>query len=323
MMPESPAVPDVPPAVAKRAVAWILEMQSSDEPDKTAAELEDWCDRHPDHQRAWQHIEQLNQRFGLLTEPGRAAVAQHALDAAGISRRQVLKALSALLVVGATGYGANESGLLNHWRADYRTVTGEQRRLTLADGTEITLNSGSAIRVRNSGIEQRIHLLEGEIYVATGPRYSVPLFVEVEQGIVQAMGTRFALRQLGKQCRLAVYQGQVELRPRRSAGSCLLNPGDSTLFTQTGWAPLRSVKPDETAWTQGVIVVRAMPLGQFVEELGRYRPGILRVDPRVAKLTVSGTYPVTETDTVLQSLTGALPIQLRSVTRYWVTLAPA
>lgn len=37
MMPESPAVPDVPPAVAQRAVAWILEMQSSDDPDRTAA----------------------------------------------------------------------------------------------------------------------------------------------------------------------------------------------------------------------------------------------------------------------------------------------
>lgn len=323
MKPEPLKAPDVPPAVARRAINWIMDLQNSDNPETTAVALKAWCASHPDHQRAWDHIEKLNQHFGLLNAPGQAEIAQRALTASGLSRRSALKTLSLLLVVAGSGYAARDSGVINRWRADYFTAIGEQQSITLANGNKITLNSGTAIQVDEQPATPAVHLLQGEIHIAMDQRLGSSLSVEVKQGSVRPLNASFALRQMGAQCRLAVYQGQVEIQPRHAVKPCLLQAGEATLFTQADWTPFSQVPPDEAAWIEGIIVVHAMPLKDFIEELSRYRPGILRVDPSIAHLTVSGTYPVTQTDKVLQSLTAALPIQQRKMTSYWVTLVPA
>jgi len=305
-------VPDVPPVVARRAVEWILELQTSNEPATTHAAISAWCCDHPDHQKAWEHVEHLNRQFNVLADPGRAEVAQRALAVSHLSRRHALKALSLLLVTGA--YGLGEAGLLNRLQADYYTAKGEQRHLTLA-GVDINLNSGSALRVRS---QDAVQLLEGEVYIkARSDAFSV----QVAQGGVQASEATFSLRYKGDQCRLTVYKGQVDLTI--DAGNCRLNAGESTLFTRQGWTPFSVVDADEVAWTEGVIVARAMPLVQFVAELGRYRSGVLRVDPAVAHLSVSGTYPIAQTDQALYTLTAALPVRVHTVTRYWVSILPA
>jgi transmembrane sensor len=63
-----------------------------------------------------------------------------------------------------------------------------------------------------------------------------------------------------------------------------------------------------------------MPLPDFLAELGRHRPGVLRCAPDAADLRVSGTYPLANTDRVLAALTLSLPVQVRSRTRWWVVM---
>ena len=62
-------------------------------------------------------------------------------------------------------------------------------------------------------------------------------------------------------------------------------------------------------------------LADFLREVARYRTGVLRCDPAVADLIVSGVYPIKDTDAILQSLARALPVQVHSVTPYWVTVS--
>lgn len=328
------STPDVSPAVARQAVEWLLELQASEQPRITRKAIAHWCRQHPDHQRAWQHIEQLNGQFHILANPRQARLAQRALTAPDLSRRNALKALSVLLMAGTSGYWAVESGTLSRWRADYRTATGEQRTVTLDDGTEIILNSGSALAVDYNPKQRRVALLEGEVFIRTAQTASStdtnthdspasPFILDVPQGRMQPLGTRFAVRIFDHECRLAVYEGQVRLTPRQHSESHTLTAGQSSRFSVDGWSPVTPVDEQESAWIQGMIVVSRMPLGEFVAELNRYRPGMLRVDPDIAALTVSGTYPITRTDQVLEALASALPIKISTVTRYWVTLVPA
>jgi transmembrane sensor len=65
-----------------------------------------------------------------------------------------------------------------------------------------------------------------------------------------------------------------------------------------------------------------MSLASFAAELGRYRPGLLRCDPEVAQLEVSGAFQLHDTDQALHALTQVLPVEIRYRTRYWVTIAP-
>lgn len=65
-----------------------------------------------------------------------------------------------------------------------------------------------------------------------------------------------------------------------------------------------------------------MPLGQFLDELGRHRRGVLRCDPAVAELPLTGVFPLADTDRVLAALQQSLPVEVYGVTRYWVTVRP-
>ena len=55
---------------------------------------------------------------------------------------------------------------------------------------------------------------------------------------------------------------------------------------------------------------------------GRYRPGLLRCDPAVAPLRVSGAFQLHDTDAVLAALPATLPVSVRYRTSYWVTIGP-
>ncbi|KAG0759335.1 hypothetical protein G6F57_017955 [Rhizopus arrhizus] len=66
-----------------------------------------------------------------------------------------------------------------------------------------------------------------------------------------------------------------------------------------------------------------MRLDAFVAELARYRSGLLRCDPAVADLRVSGVFSLRDTDRALDNLTRGLPVTVAYRSRYWVTVRAA
>ncbi|MNN82081.1 fec operon regulator FecR [compost metagenome] len=64
-------------------------------------------------------------------------------------------------------------------------------------------------------------------------------------------------------------------------------------------------------------------LGDFIEELGRYRPGFLRCAAEVRGLSISGAFRIDDTDTVLENLGKSLPVKVRYLTRYWASIEAA
>ena len=66
-----------------------------------------------------------------------------------------------------------------------------------------------------------------------------------------------------------------------------------------------------------------MRLGEFADELARYRPGVVRCSSEVAGLRISGVFPLDDTDRILASLTDVLPVRVRMRTRYWAAIEPA
>ena len=71
-----------------------------------------------------------------------------------------------------------------------------------------------------------------------------------------------------------------------------------------------------------MMVARNMRLADLLAELGRYRPGVLRCHDDVAGLSVSGAFPLQDTDASLRLLQDTLPIRVSSLTRYWVAIEP-
>ncbi len=76
----------------------------------------------------------------------------------------------------------------------------------------------------------------------------------------------------------------------------------------------------QLGWRDGVLVAQDQPLGHFLRELSRYRPGVLRWDETLEALRITGSFRLDNTDRILTLLAASLPLDVHMRTRYWVTL---
>jgi len=300
-------------AILAEAVDWYVRLHDSNVDAATRASWQAWRAADPRHAAAWARLEELQGRLGNV--PSGAA---QTLEIARRDRRHAVKALALLLGAGVVGW---QGYRLSPWSTDYSTRTGERRRVTLADGTRLDLNTNSRVDIRFDAGQRLIHLRQGEILVETAkdPR---PLSVRTAEGVIRALGTRFSVRQDAGTSHVAVAAHAVEVRPAQASQVVRIDAGYGLSFAADSIGPLLPLTPGAQAWAQGMLVSVDWRLGDVVRELGRYRPGYLGCAQEVAGLRLSGAFNLDDTDVALASLEDALPVRARRVTRYWVRLEP-
>lgn len=314
----------IDPAIAERAAWWVARLWSGQASADERAACARWRGEHPDHEQAWRRIEALDARLRMVP----AELAGPALGTRpGPRQRQRRRTLVAI------GLGVSTAGIAGwlHRRevatmlwADHVTATGEINEIRLPDGSSAVLGTATALDLRYSADERRLRLHRGELLVTTAPAprdRPWPLRVACPEGTVEALGTRFMVRREPAGARVTVFEGAVEIRPVRSAAaSRRLEAGQQALFDHDRVQPPVSVPAAAAAWTRGVLVAESMPLADLVAELARYRRGVLRCDPAVAHLRASGLYSLRDTDRALDSLARALPVRVRRLSPWWVTV---
>lgn len=275
-----------------------------------------WVDANHENQWAWQQVENLRQQ--MQTMPG--SVASKALHDSQLTRRHVLKCL--LLAVGAgASWQLWQSDISTGIRADYHTAKGEIRQFPLNDGSLLTLDTASAANVRYDDNERRIDLLFGTLALTSGKDVQKrPLRVYTPQGQLTALGTEFSVERQEHRTLLRVNQHAVAVRLAQQPHQLMtVQQGQMMSFTANTFDALQQIS-EKLEWTRGLLSVSDRPLGEVIAQLARYRQGVLRCDPRVAQLRVSGTYPLLQSDVALDALQKTLPVSLQRVTRYWVTV---
>lgn len=321
-------VADISPQIAQCAVEWLVELQAADHDEATHEAFQRWLAAHPDHKLAWQHIETVNTRFNGLTSPLGSSVAKAVLTPRrSLKRRQIIKTLVVILFAGSTGWWVDEKIPWLAWTADERTHIGQRRNITLADGSRVVLNTDTAINIRFTANERRLQLVRGEILVTTNQDSASvvrPFIVETAQSELRPLGTRFTIHQQTTSNRLSVFEGAVEIRLRQDINyRHIVQVGEQVDFSNQGIHEIHPADDTSTAWSNGMIIASSMRLADFLAELDRHRPGKLNCDPAVADLRVSGTYPLTDPEDILDALQTTLPVKIQYFTRYWVTVRPA
>lgn len=323
----APTRQGVSEAVALQAAHWLMRLQSGQASAAEQADLRQWREADATHELAWQRARRIQEMLGQLPPAVSVPVLERV---ARMDRRKAAKVLATLLMGPPAAWLAWRAAPTREWMADYRTATGEIRETQLADGTRIWMNTATAFDVVYGATERLVVLHAGEILIETpadapdpsDPAYR-PFIVQTVHGRLQALGTRFVVRRLDEESRVAVEQGAVEVRPARAPdGSVVLHAGRQAAFSAKA---VHAQSPYELTpdWTQGVLRVKNLRLDDFLAELGRYRPGVLRCAPAVAGLRISGAFQLSDTDAVLSNLPRVLPIQVRFRTRYWVTVDAA
>lgn len=301
------------------AARWYVELRCGAD-DTLRAAHQRWLSSNPQHLLAWERLARLQGKLAQVT-PG---IARPTLTSARAKRREVLKVLSVLLVGSATGGVVLQDGIVARLTADVRTGVGQQRSLRLDDGTQLRLNTDTAVDIRYNGEWRALELLKGEILVQTASdALSRPFVVHTGQGSVRALGTRFIVRCDNDLVRVCVLQHAVEVRSALAMASVRVEAGQQLEFSAGKTGNVTPLAAMADAWSREMLIVDDWRLADVVSELQRYRPGYLGCDEAVGGLRLSGAFHLGDLDIVLENLTTTLPVRIRRFSRYWTRVEAA
>lgn len=323
-MTQTPA--PLPTPVIDAAVGWLVHLWSGEATEASRAQWRHWRAADPLHEQAWRRIEATDARWRVHA-PGLAETL--AGSPAAASRRHALSGMAALAVTSMAVWAGREQVATQGWLAGVRTAKGEQRRLQLSDGTQLLLNTATALDIDYNPKLRRLRLYRGELLIATATDNHMPkrpFLVDTPAGRAQALGTRFTVRHDAEgpeanATRVEVFEGAVELRGVSGRALCI-DAGQAARLP-TGGMATATAPPGEPAWAEGVLVASDMRLDAFVDELRRYRSGLIQLTPEVAGLRLSGVFPLDDTDHILLALGQVLPVRVQVPVRYWVRIGPS
>lgn len=305
-----------PRKVVEAAATWYVQFQCEPPSPVQLQAWQRWLDSDASHRQAWEQLERMQTHLGALPRD----MSRRALSA-GQQRRQVLKVLALFGATGYLGWNVHHQAAPLGWWADYRTGVGQRRAIELSDGTQLQLNTDSAVDIQFGPTQRLIQLQRGEIMIRTG-KAPQPFFVATRDGRIQALGTTFSVRQLSTATRVGVLEDEVRLLPAaRRDDDQRLRAGESVEFDRAQIGTRQAYGAAEAAWVNGQLIVLNANLGEVIAELDRYRPGSLRCDAQAARLRVSGTFKVEDSAAVLANLQATLPIKVDYFTRYWATIS--
>ncbi len=199
----------------------------------------------------------------------------------------------------------------------YRTGIGEQRSLTLEDGSTVTLNARSRIKVRYTEGQRSIDLLEGQALFQVAKNPQRPFVVKAGDARVQAVGTAFDVRRARSGTVVTVVEGRVAVNvppavaraetvhvPLSKRNEALLGAGEQVVVTQhVVTTPEHANVANTLAWTRRSLVLATASLPDVADELNRYakKPWVIQ-DPTLTRFHVSGVFSTTDSVPLLQFL---------------------
>nr|WP_313391210.1 FecR domain-containing protein [Brevundimonas diminuta] len=187
----------------------------------------------------------------------------------------------------------------------YATAVGEQRTVQLADGSRLTLDTDTQVRIRLNDALRAVTLVKGEAYFQVQGDPGRPFVVTAGDTVVTALGTRFDVRRLEDgYARVVLVEGRVQVSDARSQGpDVVLAPGQE-LLTTPALPAVRTVDAARaTSWTTGRLVFEGMPVRSAVAEVNRYSTRKIELDaPQIAAIPVSGAFDAGDVDGFVAAL---------------------
>jgi len=345
--------------IYEEACAWFIDNRAGDLDEAARHAFDRWLRKSPEHLSAYLELAAIWNEGALLDPQGRfdrdTLIAQAAMDRdnvveltnfrsaesslaqAPVPKRQrrwarrwrgaAIAASMALMAISAIFF-------LQTFRAPtFVAAIGEQRSLTLADGSTVELNSRSKIVVRYSMQERRVELLQGQALFRVTKDVARPFIVKTGATLVRAVGTEFDVYQKREDTVVTVVEGRVAiltshagaladrdvpaaaLGPRQSnlefpaiapgqIGNILVAAGEQLTVT-----PKRIQIAEHpniasaTAWTQRQLVFESASLADVADEFNRYNEKQLIVgDPRLETFHVSGVFSSTDPASLIRFL---------------------
>lgn len=300
------------PSLDEEAARWVVRHDEGEMTATELAEFDAWRTASPQNgetfDRLRAHWNDLDVLGGLSDSPAPAVPARPAIWA-GIG-----VAAAALIAVTVSGFAlmprpttapvqvaaAPDVGV-------YTTPVGGQEKITLEDGSIVTLNTASRIEARMTDTERSVRLLEGEAFFEVAHDTSRPFRVYAGDGVTVAVGTAFSVQLDNKSVKVVVSEGKVSFSrvAEKVEPVAFVAAGEAATFNEN--VVIEKVDAAEVSrklsWTQGRLEFAGEPLSSVVADISRYTDIQFEfANQELADLRVGGVFEVGEVDDMLDVL---------------------
>jgi transmembrane sensor len=292
-----------------QAAEWFVRMRDCTPSVEEQRAFERWLNADPLNRKEYQAVKaiwlELDGLKGAVSTPDSDNPSR--LPDTRLRRSLAVAASIVLLIVAGLA-------ILRHTPGRYETAKGVQRTLQLADASVVRLNTDSLLQVELTDELRTLHLLRGEAYFDVAHDPTRPFVVITAGGSSRAIGTRFNVYQHASMVQVSVVEGRVEI----TAGNGdrrLLNAQQVVTYGTDGGAfsPVEHQNGHDLDWLDDRIYFEATPLINVVAQLNRYLETPLRItDSRLNELKLSGTFRITNLESLPKLLPRLLPVALEN-----------
>ena len=340
--------------IQEQACLWISRLDRELTGNEKDA-LEAWLKESKAHRKAlleaaslWDDMSVLNELSGLFPRQPTSA-AKEAKQTRRLRTRAKWSIAAAFLVMAVAVEVLLEQTWLNNTPVlasiteKVETGVGEQKNITLADGSKLHLNTDSIVTVDFTENARNIVLLRGEAHFDVAHDTSRPFTVTAGNNTVTAVGTAFNMQYVDDQAfELVVTDGKVLVADRFNTfnhqGSLFSNNPNSEegLLLYAGEKAVVKGKveekenlskndiDDDLAWQKGMIVFKGEPLESVLEEIGRYTPLRFSIsDEGLKRRRVAGYFKVGDIEGLLGALKNSFNIEYEKITETSIQLSVA
>ncbi|MFH1343667.1 MAG: FecR domain-containing protein [Pseudomonadota bacterium] len=313
-----------PDPATDEALDWFLRFQDVGRDPATQAEFERWIAGDPRRREAFERLQRMHAMPSLRKATERDAarldpIAGPRTTTAMRSRIRswpgawgIAAAAAVLLAIVMT----QVPSLILRWQADYLTASGEIRRVRLPDGSEMTLNTASAVALDFKQGRRQVRLLAGEVFLDVKTVAGQPFIVAAPVSEVEVKGTGFAVRTDDERDTVVLERGLVDVR--RSGDRfdrVALKPGEMVTASAIRISRVTAVDVNASlAWLGGRIVFRDQPFDNALDELRRYYDGtVIVATGRFSATMVSGNYRVGDPQAAIRTLAESVDASMTSL----------
>jgi transmembrane sensor len=312
--------------VEDAAAAWDAKLRGGTADFRERRAFHDWLDQDPEHQAAHDRLQAaLSGLRAHVDLPELSALRDEARNSVQENRRRRLASLvsavaAAVVLVVLVFAIRSERGaeLAGRLAGDtvYATPAGERARVTLADGSVVTLDGGTRLSTRLSKSRRDVTLLAGHALFQVAKDRRRPFVVKAKDRTITALGTVFDVRLSPRELRVTLAEGAVAVRPlnpSRGRSQQVLKPREQFVErTGTAATVLRAVDTEGAlGWADSRIFFENEPLAKAIEEMNGYSHLKMAVDPAVAHLRINGMFRTSNQRGFLDALEKALPVEVQ------------
>ncbi len=290
-------------SIDAQAATWFA--RNRNQPDSNCREQFNSWKAVPAHARAYAEFESLWADLGELKQLNKPVPLPRR------RRRRSVFALATAAAVLCAVFALNIGTPVQLHQQQIATQSQDAKTVRLPDGSTLTVNANTRLRIDFSASQRDIYLDRGQLYIEVAANKEQPLVVHAGHARVRVVGTGFDVRRSQRQLVVSVAHGQVAFIPDGKSAALLGASQRATYDYAKGSLEEQSLSPGEVAdWRSGHLSFRNRELASLVDELDLYRPGVIELaDGPLGRYKVSGNLDVSDPLALVKALPALIPVK--------------